>query len=34
MVVLNSRDRYENLWLHKNMCFEKQPKNHYAKNQL
>ena len=34
-VVLNSRDRYENVWLPKNMRLEKQPfKNHYAKNQL
>ena len=34
-VVLNSRDRYENVWLPKNMHLEKQPfKNHYAKNQL
>ena len=35
MVVLNSRDLYENVWLLKNMCLEKQPfKNHNAKNQL
>ena len=35
MVVLNSRDRYENVWLLKYMCLQKQPfKNHNAKNQL
>ena len=34
-VVLNSRDRYENVWLPKNMHLEKQPfKNHHVKNQL
>ena len=32
MVVLNSKDHYENVWLLKNMHLEKQPfKNHNAK---
>ena len=34
-VVLNSRDRYENVWLPKNMRLEKQPlKYHHAKKPI
>ena len=35
MVILNSMDHYENVWLLKSMHLEKQPfTNHNTKNQL